>query len=149
MRIRVAVMGVCAVGALLAGCASAGSAETSATPEPAGSVVVVDPSVESGATDDFGMGDLYENVTLGTLVPGAAGTASIPVTVNNPDTYTAEFEVEVAASSADSMTDYATGKVVLPNVAPGQSAQGTIVFVNEVPADAVARITSVSQSSVG
>ena len=148
MRRRYAALGVLAAGVVMAGCASSSSSESTTASELT-SPSVIEPSVDPASTDSFGMGDLYSNVTLGTLVPGAAGTASIPVTVTNPDSYTAEFEVEVAASSADSMTDYASGKVVLPNVAPGQSAQGTIVFVNEVPVDAVPRITSVSQSSVG
>lgn len=148
MRMRYVAVGFLTVGAVLAGCSSSSSSESTATPDVASPTAVV-PSADASSTDSFGMGDLYKNVTLGALVPGAAGAASIPVTVTNPDTYTAEFEVEVAASSADSMTDYATGKVVIPNVAAGQTGQGTIVFTAAVPTDAVPRITSVSQSSVG
>lgn len=121
----------------------AGSAVNSAVQE-----IETAQSVESetGISSGLGSQDASGDVTLGEgYTEPALGWTKLPVSATNGSEERSNYSIEVNAESADGSMIYESGWVYIQNVSPGQTGVDEMLFVNDLPADAVFKVVTVER----
>ncbi|MFD6446134.1 DUF4190 domain-containing protein [Promicromonospora sp. NPDC060204] len=103
------------------------------------------PALNVAKLEDVGMADLSKDVELGAIDPMAPGINRVPVTVTNSGTRTFDYFVDVVVESKDGKTTYDTSTAVVEGVKPGRTAETTVDFFVDLPADAVVRVELVER----
>ena len=112
-----------------------------------GSMVVNSATVEAiddAVTEIDEIFDASDDVTveLGELTfDGFSSEAA--VTITNISDETGSFWVTIVAESADGTTQLGSTSVIVNDLKPGQTAQETALFLDEIPADAVLSVSEV------
>ena len=70
-------------------------------------------------------------------------SSEVAVTITNTSAETNSFWVTIVAESADGTTQLGSTSVVVNDLKPGQTAQETAFFLEEIPADAVLSVSEV------
>lgn len=102
-------------------------------------------SLRAVAIEQVGYLDLTPDITLGAAEPQEFGGVDVPLTVVNSGDATYNYSITVTAVSPDGATQYATTSAYVDNLTPGQSAQESASFFEDVPEDAVYDIATVDR----
>ena len=108
--------------------------------------VAASSSPSNGVDKGLGSKDASADATVGPLRRSDFGAEAL-VKVTNSSEKRSNYAVDLSAVSADSKTQYATTMVYIENVDPGQSAQETASFLEQVPAGAKVTIKTVERTS--
>jgi len=104
-------------------------------------------SSSSGIDRGLGSQDASADATVGPLRTNSYGGAEATVRVKNSSEKRSNYSIDLSAVSSDGKTQYATTMVFIQNVDPGQSAQDTATFFQEVPRGSKVTIKTVERMS--
>lgn len=82
-------------------------------------------------------------ITFGEATTDEFGMTEVQVTVENVGEDTESPLITIAATSPDGTVQYETTSVIISDLAPGQTATETAMFLEEIPADAEFSATDV------
>lgn len=150
--------GTVALGAILAGCGggedsfTARDATASTATTVAGSDTTVlgnETTTTAGVSSGLGSKDASADVTDVQIVrtdDGYFPTVEVQATVTNNSEKRSSYWVTIAVESPDGATRYEETYVSVDNLEPGQATQQTtMLFEDEIPADAVAVVKEVER----
>lgn len=103
------------------------------------------PQLSVQQIENVGFADITGDAVLGQATWDEYLGAEIPVTITNSGDKTYTYSVDVVAESPDGSTLYETGSAYVDNLAPGQSAQESATFFDDVPTDAVFKVVNVER----
>ncbi|MFJ3405060.1 DUF4190 domain-containing protein [Promicromonospora sp. NPDC090134] len=97
------------------------------------------PALTVAKIEDVGLADLGKDVEFGAIELMAPGLNRVSVTVTNSGARTFDYFIDVVAESKDGKTTYETGTALVRALKPGRTAETTVDFFVDLPADAVVR----------
>lgn len=103
------------------------------------------PVLAARAVEDVGYIDLTADATLGAPVWGEYGGLEVPVTVTNSSDRAMTYSVDVVAENADGSVQLGSASAFVDNLRPGQSAQATANFFEDIPRDATFSVADVER----
>lgn len=104
----------------------------------------------SGSTDSIGQGlgskDASGDVDSVECAPGDV-FVDVTVKVTNRSSKTSNYFVTVVAESQDGMTKYDDTTVMILDLKPNQTMTEESIFTNEIPSDAVCKVSEVQRTA--
>jgi len=107
-------------------------------------------SSDSGTSKGLGSSDATADVTGPTIVREGEGgfeTVSAQVTITNNSSKRSDYFVTAVAESPDHKTRYDETMVSVTALDPGQTSTEKGIFLKDVPADAVVKVTEVQRTA--
>lgn len=103
------------------------------------------PALTVAKIEDVGLADLSKDVEFGAIELMAPALNRVPVTVTNSGPRTFDYFIDVVVESKDGRTTYDTGTAFVRAVKPGATAETSVDFFVDIPADAVVRVELVER----